>query len=212
MTGDDNQKRLLEIVSILEIEFPNAKIILNHQSPFELFVATILSAQCTDERVNLVTNKLFKKYRTPEEFARLENEVLEREIYSTGYFKSKAKHIIEASKILLEKYNGKIPNTIEELIKLPGVGRKTANVILGHCFAQPSIVVDTHVIRITNRLGIVNSKNPIKIEKKLMQLLPSSMWIKFTHLLISHGRKFCSARNPKCSICPINHLCPSRLS
>lgn len=207
----EDKKRLLQIVKILEKEFPNAKIRLNHQNHFELLIATILSAQCTDERVNIVTKNLFKKYPSLCDFANLKLEDLERDIYSTGFYKSKARHIIETSKLILEKFNGNIPDNLEELTQLPGVGRKTANVILGHCFGKPAIVVDTHVIRITNRLKLIDSKEPFKIERKLMELLPKSKWVKFTHLMISHGRKYCIARKPKCLLCPINHLCPSKM-
>ncbi|MGQ9818566.1 MAG: endonuclease III [Candidatus Kapaibacteriales bacterium] len=211
MNKKDDKKRIREIVRILEDEFPNAKIRLNHSNPFELLVATILSAQCTDKRVNVVTESLFKKYKTPYEFANLEKEILEKEIYSTGFYKSKSKNIIQTSKIILEKYDGKVPPKRENLLKLPGVGRKTANVILGHCFNQPAIVVDTHVIRISNRLGFVQTKDPLKIELRLAELLPKSKWVKFTHLIISLGRKYCTSRNPKCSECPINQYCPSRI-
>lgn len=209
MNNKVEKKQIKEIISILENEFPNAKIRLNHTNPFELLVATILSAQCTDERVNIVTENLFKKYSTPIEFANLPNEILEREIYSTGYYKSKSKHIIEASKIILKNHDGNIPNTLDDLLKLPGVGRKTANIILGHCFNQPAIVVDTHVIRVTNRLGFVQTKDPVKIELELEKLLPKTKWVKFTHLIISHGRRYCTAKNPKCFECPINFLCQS---
>lgn len=207
--SSEDKKRIKEIITILEDEFPYAKIRLNHTSPFELLIATILSAQCTDERVNIVTKNLFEKYRNPADFANLSNEILEREIYSTGFYKTKSKNIIRASKIILEEYGGKVPNKREDLMKLPGVGRKTANVILGHCFNQPAIVVDTHVIRVTNRLGFVQTKNPVKIELVLEKLLPKNKWVKFTHLIISHGRKYCTARNPKCFDCPVNFLCLS---
>lgn len=201
------KNKVEKIIEILEQEFPNAKIRLNHSNPFELLVATILSAQCTDERVNLVTSELFKKYRTPFDFANLKNEELERLIYSTGYYKSKAKHIIESSKLIIEKFNGNVPDTMESLLQLPGVGRKTANVILSHSFSKPGIVVDTHVIRITNRLGLVDTKDPKKIEFQLMKIVPKDKWVVFTHLLISHGRKYCISRRPKCDQCPINGYC-----
>lgn len=201
------KNKVEKIIEKLEQEFPNAKIRLNHSNPFELLVATILSAQCTDERVNLVTSELFKKYRTPFDFANLKNEELERLIYSTGYYKSKAKHIIESSKLIIEKFNGNVPDTMESLLQLPGVGRKTANVILSHSFSKPGIVVDTHVIRITNRLGLVDTKDPKKIEFQLMKIVPKDKWVVFTHLLISHGRKYCISRRPKCDQCPINGYC-----
>ncbi|ROL58171.1 endonuclease III [Bacteroidetes/Chlorobi group bacterium Naka2016] len=205
---EQNKKKLVKkIIDILEKEFPDAKIRLNHSTPFELLVATILSAQCTDERVNIVTSELFKKYKTPSDFAKLEPSELENLIYSTGYYKSKARHIIQSAHLILNKYHGKVPDTMEELLNLPGVGRKTANVILSHAFDKPGIVVDTHVTRITNRLGLVSTKDSVKIEFQLIDLVPKSKWVIFTHLLISHGRKYCKSRKPKCEICPINSLC-----
>ncbi|MCX7908731.1 MAG: endonuclease III [Ignavibacteria bacterium] len=204
MKRDD---KVLKIIEILEKEFPDAKIRLNHTNPFELLVATILSAQCTDERVNIVTNELFKKYRTPEDFVQVDPNELERLIYSTGYYKAKARHIIGSSKMILEKFNGNVPDNMEDLLQLPGVGRKTANVILSHSFSKPGIVVDTHVIRITNRLGLVNTKDPVKIEFSLMDIVPKDKWVLFTHLLISHGRNYCTSRKPKCESCPISAYC-----
>ncbi len=198
-----------EIIRILEKEFPKARIQLNHSNPFQLLVATILSAQCTDERVNIVTKDLFAEYKTPEDFANLDVNELEKRIYSTGYYKAKAKHIITSAKEILEKFDGEVPNTMETLLELPGVGRKTANVVLSHSFNIPGIVVDTHVTRIANRLGLVSTRNPKKIEFTLMNIIPKDKWVLFTHLLIAHGRKYCIARKPKCQKCPINHLCPS---
>ena len=180
---------------------------MNFSNPFELLIATILSAQCTDERVNKVTPSLFKKYKSPSDYVNIPIEELEKEIYSTGYYKAKAKHIKEMSKMLLEKYNGVVPSQLEELIKLPGVGRKTANVVLGHCFNVPAIVVDTHVIKLSNRLGFVCTKNAEIIERKLMELIPKNKWVIFTHYFISHGRKICTARNPKCNECVISKYC-----
>ena len=203
----NTKAKVKKIISILEKEFPDARIRLNHSNPFELLVATILSAQCTDERVNIVTKELFSKYKTPRDFANLRPEELEKLIFSTGYYKSKAKHIIECSRIIEKEFNGQVPSEIETLLKLPGVGRKTANVILSHSFDKPGIVVDTHVIRITNRLGLVNTKNPEKIEFQLIEIVPKDKWVVFTHLLIAHGRKFCTSRNPKCDICPIHSFC-----
>ncbi|MFN3781465.1 MAG: endonuclease III domain-containing protein, partial [Candidatus Kapaibacteriota bacterium] len=153
------------------------------------------------------TKSLFKKYKKPEDFATIDQAELEKLIFSTGYYKSKAKHIIQCSNLILQDYNGEVPNTMEDLLKLPGVGRKTANVILSHSFNKPGIVVDTHVIRITNRLGIVNTRNPKKIELELMNLLPIEKWVIFTHLMIAHGRKYCSSRKPKCLECPIQRFC-----
>ncbi len=203
----NRKQQIRKVVELLEKEFPDAKIRLNHSNPFELLIATILSAQCTDERVNIVTKNLFKKYKKPADFASSDQEELEKIIFSTGYYKSKAKHIIQSSTMILQEFNGMVPNTMEDLLKLPGVGRKTANVILSHSFNKPGIVVDTHVIRITNRLGIVSNRNPKKIELELMNLLPVEKWVIFTHLMIAHGRKYCLSRKPKCSQCPIKDLC-----
>jgi len=201
------ETKVKKIISALEKEFPDARIRLNHSSPFELLVATILSAQCTDERVNIVTKALFSKYKTSRDFANLKTQELEKMIFSTGYYKSKARHIIESAKIIEERFNGQVPSELESLLELPGVGRKTANVILSHSFNKPGIVVDTHVIRITNRLGLVKTKNPQKIEFQLMEIVPKDKWVVFTHLLIAHGRKYCTSRSPKCDLCPINSLC-----
>jgi len=203
----NDKQRMAKILDILAKEYPNVKIQLNFSNPFELLIATILSAQCTDERVNKVTPSLFKKYKSPSDYVNIPIEELEKEIYSTGYYKAKAKHINEMSKMLLEKYNGVVPSQLEELIKLPGVGRKTANVVLGHCFNVPAIVVDTHVIKLSNRLGFVCTKNAEIIERKLMELIPKNKWVIFTHYFISHGRKICTARNPKCNECVISKYC-----
>ncbi len=204
-----NKKRMELIIDILSKLYPDVKIQLNHTNAFELLIATILSAQCTDARVNLVTENLFRKYKKPEDYLNVAIEELEKDIYSTGYYKAKAKNIKALCEILITKYAGQVPNTLDELIKLPGVGRKTANVILGHCFNTPAIVVDTHVIRITNLLGFVKTKNAEKIEFELMKLIKRDLWVTFTHYFINHGRKICIARRPKCSECAISHLCPS---
>jgi len=196
-------------LSILSQEYPYAHIQLEYENPYELMVSTILSAQCTDDRVNKVTEKLFKKYRTTKDFLNVSKEELEKDIFSTGYYKAKAAHIRGASKVLVDKFNGKVPGTMEELLSLPGVGRKTANVILGHCFDTPGIVVDTHVGRIANRFGMTESKNAEKIEFDLMKLIPKKQWVIFTHYLINHGRKICTSRKAKCDLCVASHLCPS---
>lgn len=207
----NEKKRMSIILDILSKEYPDVKIQLNHTTPFELLVATILSAQCTDERVNKVTAFLFSKYKTPEDYIKIPIEELEKDIFSTGYYKSKARHIKEMSKMIVEQFLGEIPTKLEDLIKLPGVGRKTANVILGHCFATPAIVVDTHVIKVINRLGFVESKNPEIIERKLMELIPTEKWVIFTHYFINHGRKICTARKPKCKECVIAKYCKFNL-
>lgn len=205
------KKRMSLILDILSNEYPDVKIQLNHTTPFELLVATILSAQCTDERVNKVTQYLFAKYSSPEDYLRVSIEELENDIYSTGYYKAKARHIKEACKMIVEQFQGIVPSNFEDLIKLPGVGRKTANVLLGHCFNTPAIVVDTHVIKITNRLGFVENKNPEIIERKLMKLIPKEKWVIFTHYFINHGRKICTARKPKCAQCVISKYCKFNL-
>lgn len=200
-----------KILEILAQEYPGVHIQLNFFTPHQLLVATILSAQCTDERVNKVTEKLFRKYKEPKDYLAVSQEELEKDIFSTGYYKAKAKHIQEATAMILNEFDGKIPDNMKDLLKLPGVGRKTANVILGNCFGIPGIVVDTHVIRISNRLGFVNTDDATKIEYALMKLLPQQQWVIFTHYLINFGREICKARKPKCSICKIADLCPSRI-
>lgn len=206
-TKENKKKRMANILSILGKEYPNAHIVLKYNTPYELLVATILSAQCTDERVNKVTEKLFKKYITIDDYLKVPQEELERDIYSTGFFKSKASKIRESARILLEQYNGELPDTMEELTKLPGVGRKTANVLLTNLYNTPGIVVDTHVIRLSNRLGFVDTDNPEKIEFALYEIVPKDKWIALTYYLIEHGRKICTARSPKCEQCSINQYC-----
>ncbi len=196
-----------KIRKILQKLYPEVKTQLLHRNPFELLVATILSAQCTDKQVNQVTPALFKRFRTPAEFARAPLGAIERLIRPTGFFHNKAKNIKNCAKALLEKHNGGIPQTIEELVKLPGVGRKTANVVLGAAFGIPGIVVDTHVARISNRLGLTASKNPVKIERDLMDLIPRRSWNDLCLRLIFFGRSICTARKPKCPSCPLEKLC-----
>jgi endonuclease-3 len=196
------------IRKILQKIYPEVKTQLLHYNPFELLVATILSAQCTDKQVNQVTPALFKRYKTPAEFARAPLIAIEQLIRPTGFYHNKAKNIKNCAKALLEKYDGKIPQTLEELVKLPGVGRKTANVVLGAAFGVPGIVVDTHVARISNRLGLTADKNPLKIERDLMDLIPRQDWNDFCLRLIFFGRSTCTARRPKCPSCPLEKLCP----
>lgn len=213
MPRESNKKkteRMQKILDILSAEYPEARIRLEYSNPFELLVATVLSAQCTDERVNIVTKDLFQKYRSVEEFAAVSQEELEKDIYSTGFYKAKAKNIRGAARKVLDDFGGKLPDNIDQLTTLPGVGRKTANVILGHEFKVSGIVVDTHVIRLTNRLGFVDSKNAVTIEFALMELVPKDQWVQFTHLIISHGRSVCRARKPLCFNCAVSELCPSR--
>ncbi len=185
----------------------NLKCYLNHETPFQLLIATMLSAQCTDARVNIVTADLFKKYPTVQSFADADIRELEQDIYSTGFYKNKAKNIIACSKKLLELYDGEVPSELEQLTAL--VGRKTANVIRGNIFKEPSIVVDTHVKRISRKLGLTESEDPVVIEKELMEILPKEQWILYNIQIIQHGRTICTARNPKCMECPLAEVCPS---
>lgn len=201
--------RVKEIFDILRNEYPNVKPALEYKNPFQLLVATILSAQCTDERVNLVTKKLFKKYKSPADFLSVNIVELEKDIFSTGFYRQKAKSITMCCIQLINEHNGKVPKDFDKLTKLAGVGRKTASVIAGNAFGIPAIAVDTHVKRLSNLLGFIKSDDPIKIEFKLKELLQESDWINSSHWLASHGRKVCVARKPKCSECVINSLCPS---
>lgn len=190
--------------------YPRAECALTHSSTLELLIATILSAQCTDVRVNLVTQPLFKKYRHPMDYAKANPRTLEREIRSAGFYRNKSKSIREACRKIVKEFDGRVPSTMEELIRLPGVGRKTAGVVLGTWFGKAEgIVVDTHVGRISKRLGLSRGENPQKIERELMNLVPRKDWIQFSHMLIWHGRKICTARFPKCAQCPLAADCPS---
>ena len=198
-----------KIFSILKKEYPPVKPALNYTNAFELLIATILSAQCTDARVNIVGESLFKKYRTPEDFFKVTNEELEKDIRSTGFYHQKAKSIKECSKILVEKYSGQVPADFDALTNLPGVGRKTASVVAGNAFGIPAIAVDTHVKRLSNILGFIHSDNPEKIEMKLKELLPEGDWINSSHYLAAHGRKVCVARKPHCLQCVLADECPS---
>ncbi len=196
-----------EVLDILEEEFPDAKAELNYTTPFELLIATILSAQCTDVRVNLTTDVLFKKYNTPEKILQLSVEELGEYIKSCGFYNTKSKNILLTSEILVKEYDSKVPNTMKELVKLPGVGRKTANVVLSNAFGVPSIAVDTHVFRVSNRIGIANGKDVEETEKQLRRRIDRSRWSKSHHVLIFHGRRICKARNPLCASCPVNSYC-----
>ncbi len=203
------KNRMQEIIGILKEIYSDVKIQLNYKNPLELLIATILSAQCTDARVNIVTQSLFKKYKYSVDYINVDIEELEQDIFSTGFYKAKAKNIKGACQIIIDEFNGNVPDNMEDLLKLPGVGRKTANVVLGHCFDTPGIVVDTHVTRISNKLGFTDTQDAIKIEFKLMEIIPKEQWVMFTHYIINHGRNTCIARNPKCSQCAIKELCPS---
>lgn len=205
----DKKRRTLEIIERLRKEYPDARCALNHGSAFELLVATILSAQCTDERVNIVTETLFRKYRAPQDYLEVEQIELEQDIRPTGFFRNKAKSIQGATRKIVENFGGEIPQTMEEMLTLNGVARKTANVVLGNAFGIASgVVVDTHVARLSQRLGLTENVLPEKIEKDLSQLVAEKDWIMFPHWLIFHGRKICQARKPKCEICILNDICP----
>jgi endonuclease III len=209
MTDSKAKARAKKITGILFETYPNATCALSHKDAFQLAIATILSAQCTDERVNIVTRDLFKKYKTPAAFAGADLAELEEDIKSTGFFRNKAKSILGFSKAIVEQFGGKVPKDLDALVKLPGVGRKTANVILGTGYGISSgVVVDTHVTRLSNRLGFTVEEDAVKIEHDLMELLPQEDWINFSHVLIWHGRKVCAARKPKCAECPLESLCP----
>ena len=197
-----------KIRKVLRKIYPEVKTQLFHQNPFQLLVATILSAQCTDKQVNQVTPVLFKRYKTPADFAGASLKSIEKLIRPTGFFHNKAKNIRNCSKTILGRHNGQVPPTLEELVKLPGVGRKTANVVLGAAFGISGVVVDTHVARISGRLGLTENKDPVKIEFDLMKIVPKRAWNDFSLQLIFFGRETCMARNPKCPGCPLNRLCP----
>lgn len=206
----DRKARAAKIVALLKERYPDAKTSLDHTSVHQLMVATILSAQCTDERVNMTTPALFKRYRTVKDFAEADSAELESLIQSCGFFRAKAKSIVTSARALLERFGGEIPRTIDELTTLPGVGRKTASVILGAGFGiAEGIVVDTHVARISKLLGFTAQTDPVKIERDLMKVLERADWIRFSHLLIYHGRAVCIARRPKCAECVLSELCPS---
>ncbi len=203
------KERTLRVLESLNREYgTDYRCYLNHENPWQLLIATILSAQCTDERVNIVTKDLFKKYTSLEAFAEAKQEELEKDIHSTGFYHNKAKNIIACAKQLVEKYNSEVPNDIEALTNLAGVGRKTANVIRGNIFHEPSIVVDTHVKRISMHLGFTKEEDPVKIEFDLMDRLPREQWILYNIQIITHGRGLCTARNPKCEECFLKEECP----
>jgi len=203
------KRRATQIVRQLARDYPDATCSLNFKSPLELLVATILSAQCTDERVNIVTRSLFKKYRGAKAYAAAATAELETDIQSTGFFRNKAKSLQGCCRAIVEQHAGKVPQSLDELVELPGVGRKTANVVLGTAFGIPSgVVVDTHVGRISQRLGLTRQKDPVKIEKDLMEQIPEEEWIALSHRLIQHGRRVCLARRPKCENCSLLKWCP----
>ena len=207
----DKKERTAEIIKRLKKAYPDAHCALTHSTPFELLIATILSAQCTDVRVNIVTADLFCKYRGPAEFLNVSQAELEKDIHSTGFFRNKAKNIQAACKRIIEVYHGEVPRTMDELLTLGGVARKTANVVMGNAFGVASgVVVDTHVSRLSQRLGLTQNKTPEKIERDLTELVPKKDWVMFPHWMIYHGRRICDARKPKCGECTLADICPSR--
>ena len=207
---EELKARTREVIRRLKRAYPGARCSLNHSNPFELLVATILSAQCTDERVNIVTADLFRKYRKPEDYLKVPPRELEKDIQSTGFFRNKTKSIQGTAKMLTEQYHGEVPQTMDELLELPGVARKTANVVLGNAFdIHAGVVVDTHVTRLSHRLGFTQQKTAEKIEQDLIPIVPKKDWVIFPHLMIYHGRKICKARTPLCAECVIEKQCPS---
>ena len=203
------KEKMAQILTLLEGEYGQTKCYLNHETPWQLLIATMLSAQCTDDRVNMVTKDLFQKYTSVQAFAEANQQELEQDIHSTGFYHNKPKNIIACCRKLLEEYGGEVPADIDQLTQLPGVGRKTANVVLGHCFDIPGVVVDTHVKRLSNLLGLTAQSDPVKIEFDLMKIAPKERWISINTLLIAHGRKVCIARRPQCQQCVLFSLCSS---
>jgi endonuclease-3 len=213
LTRDDPiEARAPRIVRVLSETYPDAKVALRFSTPLEMLVATILSAQCTDEKVNEVTESLFRKYRSAEDYLRVPEDELKADIKPTGFFNQKATSIREACRRIVEVYDGRVPDTMEDLLTLRGVARKTANIVLGNAYGKiEGIAVDTHVKRLANRLGFSAQSDPDKIEADLVRLVPRKRWFGFTYVLIDHGRAVCQARSPRCEVCPVNHLCPSSL-
>ena len=211
-TKSQLKERTEKIIKLLKRAHPDAKCALHHSNAFELLIATILSAQCTDERVNKVTADLFRKYRKPEDYLKVPATELQADVRTTGFFRNKTKSIQGACKLLVEEFDGEVPQSMEELLKLPGVARKTANVVLGVAYGKAEgVVVDTHVSRLSHRLKLTRHKDAGKIEKDLMEIIPRKNWIEFAHLLIFHGRRICKARRPLCEECVVEELCPSSI-
>lgn len=201
------KKKAKEIASILAEAYPEATCSLDYKEPLQLLISTILAAQCTDERVNIVTKELFRKYTSVYDYANADPEELEQDIKSTGFYRNKAKNIIGCCKKLIKDFNGKVPDNMEELLSLPGVGRKTANVVLGNIYGVPGVIVDTHCKRLSNRMGLTDKEDPEKIEFDLMEILPREVWTTFSNSLVYHGRAVCDARKPKCDKCSVSHVC-----
>jgi endonuclease-3 len=208
-TKEQKKKRATKIVKGLKGRYPNATTALEYSTPHELLVATVLAAQCTDKKVNEVTKRLFRKYCTPGDFARARLSTLEKMIRPTGFFRNKSKSIKALSKEIVDRHGGQVPGKLEDLVRLPGVGRKTANVVLAAAFGKPGIIVDTHMIRLTHRMGFTMEKDPVKIEFALMEILPKRVWGDFSFMIVLHGRETCKARKPLCHICPVEKHCPS---
>lgn len=204
------EKRIIEIIRILRKAYPESRTVLYYKTPFQIMIATILAAQCTDSRVNKITPNLFKKYKTIKDFAEAKESVLQQEIRSTGFYRNKARNIIANARKIMKDFNGRVPDTMDELISLPGVARKTANIVLSSGFKKAEgIAVDTHVKRLSGRLGLSTHENPDKIERDLMGIVPKKDWLDFNYMFVNHGRNICKARQPLCPDCVINRLCPS---
>ena len=206
---DQAAESVKKILPVLKKMYPDAKTALNFANPLQLLIATILSAQCTDVRVNMVTKELFRKYKSAKDWAKADIKEIESDIKSTGFYHNKAVSIKGACTTIIERFEGKVPDTMEGLLELAGVGRKTANVVLGNAFGRPAIACDTHVIRLSRRLGLSENSDPVKLEFDLAEIVPKSSWIIFSHLLIMHGRNICKARRPDCGNCPIANYCPA---
>ena len=204
----DRKKRAIKIIEILSSEYPYARCHLNYDNPFQLLISTILAAQCTDERVNLVMGELYKKYKTPVDFINVQAEELERELSSINFFRNKTKSVRNCCKKLDKEFKNQVPKTMKDLTFLPGVGRKTANVILGNCFGVPVIITDTHLIRVSTRLGLTMSTDPDKIEQELKVIIPEERQMLYSHIIGEHGRQVCKARKPMCTECAVNKICP----
>lgn len=201
------KKDIENVLKVLNDVYSDAECALNFRTPYELLVSTILSAQCTDVRVNMVTEKLFKEYNTPLKMVELTEVELQEKIKTCGFYRNKAKNILETSRKLLFEFNSEVPSNMEDLTKLPGVGRKTANVVMSNAYNIPAIAVDTHVFRVSKRIGLAKGDTPLKVEEELMEVVPKKMWSKAHHFIIWHGRKICKARKPECNICPISNFC-----
>lgn len=205
------RERVSELLTIFRAAYGEPECTLNYQTPLELLIATQLAAQCTDARVNQVTPQLFAKYPDVYAFAHAEETELQEDIRSTGFFRNKARNITACAQMLISDFDGEVPQTMEELLRLPGVGRKTANLVLGDVFGVPGVVVDTHATRLSNRLGLTQNQDPYKIELDLQKVIPQEEWANFCHYLVTHGRAYCQARSPQCSVCPVNHICPQKI-